>query len=298
MEDAIKKIVEKQFPELQAGSHLPRFAEVVSVRENPDHGAIADEFRPYYAVDLQVLDEHGRPDTNFPVLKDVPLSLPVSGHEMGQFAFPENGAWVEMGFAYGSPNKPFVRGVLPHHRSLPKIERGEQRWQHNPASFQRVDKDGNWQTQTDRNITEDSLKRIVSALEDLEHYTQRLLNVEADDVETIGGGKTIKAMGLIQLLSGGRFDIGALHDLHATSQTNQRYRAPKTWIGSPDENVLRLLSELMQLVIDLCNILSSHTHSGVQPGGGNTGAPVQSGDISGVGSDTGGVKGRLDGIKE
>jgi hypothetical protein len=298
MEDAIRKIIEKQYPELTAKYHLPRFAEVVGTRETPDHGDIADEFRPYYAVDLQVLDEHGKPDSQFPVLKDVPLSLPVAGHEMGQFAFPENGAWVEVGFAYGSPNKPFVRSILPHNRSLPKVERGEQRWQHNPDSFQRVDKDGNWQTQTDRNITEESLKRIITALEGLETYTKRIIEVEADDTETIGGAKTIKAMGLINLLSGGRFDIGALHDLHATSQTNQRYRAPKTWLGSQDENVLRLLSELMQLVINLCNILASHTHSGVQAGSGNTGSPVQSSNISGVGSDTGGVKTRLDGIKE
>lgn len=298
MEDAIKKIIEKQYPELTAKYHLPRFAEVVGTRETPDHGDIADEFRPYYAVDLQVLDERGKPDANFPVLKDVPLSLPVAGHEMGQFAFPENGAWVDVGFAYGSPNKPFVRAVLPHNRSLPKVERGEQRWQHNNASFQRVDKDGNWQIQTDRNIKEDSLKRIISALDDLEAYTKRLIEVEADDNETIGGAKTIKAMGLINLLSGGRFDIGALEHINVTSQTRQCYKAPLTWIGSQNENVLGLLSELMQLVIDLCNILASHTHSGVQLGGGNTGSPVQSGDISGVGSDTGGVKGRLDGIKE
>jgi hypothetical protein len=298
MEDAIKKIIEKQYPELNAQYHLPRFAEVVGTREVPDHGDIADEFRPYYAVDLQVLDEHGKPDKNFPVLKDVPLSLPVAGHEMGQFAYPENGAWCEVAFAYGSPNKPFVRSVLPHNRSLPKVERGEQRWQHNNASFQRVDKDGNWQTQTDRNITEDSLKRIVSALEDLETYTKRLMEVEADNTETIGGSWTVKAMGMINLLSGGRFDVGALENINLTSQTKQRYKAPKTWIGSQNENVLGILSELMQQVINLCNTLASHTHSGVQAGGGNTGAPVQSGTISGYGSNTTGIKTRLDGIKE
>lgn len=195
-------------------------------------------------------------------------------------------------------NKPFVRCALPHNRSLPKVERGEHRWQHNNASFQRVDKDGNWQTQTDRNITEDSLKRIVSALEDLETYTKRLVQVEADNTETTGGGWTHKAMGLINLLSGCRFDIGALHDINATSQTKQFYRAPKTWIGSQSENVLGILSELMAQVISLCNTLASHTHGGVQAGSGNTAAPNQSGTISGYGTNTSGIKSRLDGIKE
>lgn len=298
MDDVIKQIVEKEFPEIKAKYHLPRFAEVKSIREEPDHGDIADEFRPFYAVDLQVLNEHGEPDTDFPVLKDVPITLPVAGHEMGQFAYPEDGAWVVLHFAYGSPNKPYVSAVLPHNRSLPKIQRGEHRIQHSNASFQRVDKDGNWQTQTDQAITQDSLKRIVSALEDLETYTKRLLTVEADNTESTGGGWRHKAMGLIELLSGGRFDVGAVHDINMTSQTKQRYKAPKTWVGSQTENVLGILSELMQQVINLCNTLSSHTHSGVQTGGGNTGAPVQSGTISGFGSNTSGIKGRLDGIKE
>lgn len=298
MDDVIKKIIDKQYPELTAQYHLPRFAEVVSAREHPEHGDIADEFRPYYAVDLQVLTEHGQPDPDFPVLQDVPLSLPVAGHEMGQFAYPENGCWCVLHFAYGSPNKPFVSSVLPHNRSLPKVERGEQRWQHNNASFQRVDKDGNWQTETDRNITQESLKRIITALEDLETYTKRAISVEADDSATIGGAWVVKAMGLINLLSGGRFDLGAMEHINVTSQTRQRYKAPLTWVGSQSENVLGILSELMAQVISLCNTLASHTHSGVQTGSGTTAAPVQASTISGVESNTSGIKSRLDGIKE
>ena len=115
---------------------------------------ICDDFRPGYAVDVQVLDEHGRVDTNFPVLRDVILPVPVAGHEMGILAYPEDGVWVEIAFAYGSPNRPFIRCILPHGRSLIPTERGEQRWQHNPGSFQRVDKDGSWETVTDQGIHE------------------------------------------------------------------------------------------------------------------------------------------------
>lgn len=298
MRDVVKNMVDQAYPELASKYHLPRFAEVVSVRENPDHGDVADEFRPYYAVDLQVLNESGKPDEAFPVLYDVPLSLPVAGHEMGQFAYPENGAWVVLHFAYGSANKPFVSAVLPHNRSLPKIERGEHRIQHSNASFHRVDKDGGWETRTDRDITQDSLKRIISALEDLETFTRRVMEVEADNTETIGGGWTVKAMGFANLFSGGRFDIGAMEHVNVTSQSRQRYKAPLTWIGSQSENVLGILSELMAQVINLCTTLASHTHSGVTTGSGNTAAPVQSSTISGYGTNTSGIKGRLDGIKE
>jgi len=296
MEELIKRLILKLFPELTARYHLPMFACVVAVRETPHAGAVCDEFRPYYAVDIQILDEHGEPDLKWPVLQDVPLTLPTIGQEMGFLAYPEVGARVEVAFAYGSPNAPFIRSVLPHGMSLPGMELGEQRWQHNPASFQRVDKAGNWERKTDVNIIEDSLKRLLSAVENSESYTKSTKTVKADDSETVGGAKTIKAFGLINFLSGGRFDVGALHDINLTSLTKQRYKSPKTWIGSQDENVLQLLSELMQLTIDLANLLASHTHTG--DSGGATSQPIQSSSISGNGSSVGAVKVRLDGIKD
>ncbi|MFB9939620.1 hypothetical protein ACFFLG_14850 [Shewanella indica] len=39
------------------------------------------------------------------------------------------------------------------------------------------------------------------------------------------------------------------------------YSSPKTWLGSEDENVLKLLSELMETVAELATICASHTHS-------------------------------------
>jgi hypothetical protein len=35
MEDAIKRAVERQFPELTGGYHLPRFAKVIAVPDAP-----------------------------------------------------------------------------------------------------------------------------------------------------------------------------------------------------------------------------------------------------------------------
>lgn len=298
MQKAIKRLIDKAYPELSGQYHLPRFAEVVSVRETPQTGSVADPFRPYYAVDVQVLNEHGEPDKAFPVLYDVPLPTNGAGHEQGQFAFPQDGTRVELAFAYGSPNQPFIRSIQPHNLSLPQIERGEQRWQHGASSYQRCDKDGGWETKTDTNITEDSLKRIISALENLETYTKSVLSIEADSTETVGGTKKVDAMGALRHQSGGRAELIALHDITATSSTKQIHKAPKTWVGSETENVLMILSELMAQVISLCNTLASHTHSGVQAGAANTAAPVQASNINTIGSNTSGIKGRLDGIKE
>lgn len=315
MEQLIKRMISKLFPELTAGYHLPIFGEVVGVREFPQEGDLCEEFRPRYAVDVQVLTENGEPDTTKPVLRDVMLSLPVVGQERGQFAFPDDGVWVELAFAYGSPNRPFIRSVLPNRMTLAPVERGEQRWQHNPASFQRVDKDGRWQRKTDLTIEDESLERLITALDNLEKYHQSLKETATNDTEIIGAIKKIQAYGAMVLESGGTLDIAALNHLRLTTKadalikvlgkmqadiagentvtagTRNHFEAPKSWIGTSSENALRLMSETAQLVIDLANILATHTHP-------STGQITQSGQVSGIATNMSGVKTRIDTIAE
>ncbi|WP_296592611.1 hypothetical protein [Methylophaga sp.] len=307
MEQLIKRMISKLFPELTAGYHLPIFGEVVGVREFPQEGDLCEEFRPRYAVDVQVLTENGDPDTTKPVLRDVMLSVPMVGQERGQFAFPDDGVWVELAFAYGSPNRPFIRSVLTNRMTLPPVERGEQRWQHNPASFQRVDKDGSWQRKTDLAIEDESLERFITALDNLEQYHQSLKETATNDTEIIGAIKKVQAYGAMVLESGGSFDIASLGHLRLTTKANalirvigdidaktngkQHFEAPKSWVGSSSENALRLMSELAQLVIDMANILATHTHP-------DAGVINQGGQISSVGSATSAVKTRIDTIAE
>ncbi|WP_161569678.1 hypothetical protein [Veronia nyctiphanis] len=62
------------------------------------------------------------------------------------------------------------------------------------------------------------------------------------------------------------------------ASAEQEYKIPKTWVGSEGENVLKLLSELMQVVTDLSNSCASHSHPyswGDPAGAGTTGAPGQ-----------------------
>lgn len=315
MEELIKRLVNKIWPEMAGGYHLPICGEVVGVRETPNQGDLCDEFRPRYAVDVQVLDEYGEPDTSWPVLKDVILALPVAGHERGQFAFPDNGTWVELAFFYGSPNRPFIRSVLPNRLTLPPVERGEQRWQHNPESFQHVDKDGNWKRKTDLKITDESLERLVVALDNLEQFHKSVKNTKTNDTEVIGAVKKIQAYGAMVLQSGGTVDLASVDNLRLTTKANailkvlgdmqadidgdhvsvagskQHLEAPKSWIGNSTENGLRLMSDLAQLVIDLANILATHTHP-------STGQITQSSQVTGIATSTGAIKTKIDTIAE
>lgn len=291
IQDAITKIIEKAHPELTGNLHLPRRAQVTRVRETPQEGAIADDFRPHYAATLQVLDEHGQPDKTIPELHDVPISLPSAGHESGDFSYPENGAHVIVGFIDGSPNNPVIQGILPHGRSLPALKRGEKRRQHSTGNYDGFDSDGNAYRHSTRDITEDSLKRIITALENLETYTQSIREVEANDTVTVGGTLYVKAMGAARYHSGGRTELISLQDTVVKSGGKQHLTAPKTWIGSDGENVLGLLSELMAQVIQLANVLSTHTHPSV-------GAISEGSAVTTVKTATTAIKNRLDPIKE
>ncbi len=221
----IKRIMNNLFPEISAGYHLPIFAEVVCVRETPKQGDMCDEFRPRYAVDVQILNEYGEPDTKWPVLKDVILSVPVAGHEMGHFAYPDNGTWVEIAFAYGSPNRPFIRSVLPHRLTMPGIERGEQKWQHNAASYQRIDKDGNQERVTDLEIHDKSLTRVVEALNVIETFHQSTRNTKANDTEVIGAIKRIEAFGAVVVQSAGVMDLSSINMMRITTKADAIIKA-------------------------------------------------------------------------
>ncbi|WP_455826681.1 phage baseplate assembly protein V [Pseudomonas graminis] len=293
MEDAIKRAVERQFPELTGGYHLPRFAKVIAVPDAPAGAGVCDDFRPRFGVDLQVLGPDGEVDASLPVLSGVPLPVPVGGDEMGFYAFPEEGTTVVVCFAYGLPHKPYIQTVLPHGLTLPSVPKGDQVWQHSEACQQRVDADGNWLRQTDGKIQDKAVQREVEAMENTESFQSHTRTVDDHSTESVGGIKKIEALGALKLLSGGSASLAAVDDLHqatgrdlnlvvgqkhnatvggdmeeriqglreSVSGISQSMVSPKSWVGSVEVNSLRVLCELIDLVSEMNRLLSVHTHS-------------------------------------
>lgn len=284
MDDAIRRSVERQFPELTGGYHLPRFARVMGVADAPAGAGICDDFRPRFAVDLELLGEDDEPDSQLPVLAGVPLPMPMGGDEMGFFAFPEEGTRVVVAFAYGLPNKPFIQAILPHGLSLPKVPKGDQVWQHSDAVQQRADADGNWLRQTDGRIRDKSIDREVESLTNAERHQSSTVEVDDHSTESVGGIKLIEAIGALKLLSGGSASLAALDDLHLASgrdlnqvvgqklnltvggdlqervKGQRRSVAPTTWLGSDSVNVLQVLCDLIDLVTQMNTELAAHVH--------------------------------------
>lgn len=292
MDDAIRRSVERQFPELTGGYHLPRFARVVAVADAPAGAGICDDFRPRYAVDIEVMGPDGEPDTKLPILAGVPLPLPTGGEEMGIYAFPEEGTQVVVCFAYGLPHKPYIQTILPHGLSMPSVPKGDQVWQHSEACQQRVDADGNWLRQTDGKIRDKAIEREVEAMGNTETFQNHTRTVDDHSTESVGGIKTIEALGALKLLSGGSASLAAVDDLHqatgrdlnlvvgqkhnatvggdmderieglrnSMTAISQRLIAPKTWLGSESVNVLQVLCELLDIIGEMNMQLASHTH--------------------------------------
>ena len=293
MDDAIRRSVERQFPELTGGYHLPRFARVVAVADAPSGAGICDDFRPRYAVDIEVIGPDGEPDTQLPILAGVPLPLPTGGEEMGIYAFPEEGTQVVVCFAYGLPHKPYIQTILPHGLSMPKVSKGDQVWQHSEACQQRVDADGNWLRQTDGKIQDKAIEREVEALDNTETFQNHTRTVDDHSTESVGGIKKIEALGALKLLSGGSASLAAVDDLHqatgrdfnmvvgqkhnatvggdmqerieglrkSVAGVSQRLVAPQNWIGSESVNLFQVVCDLLDLVQEMNVQLAMHVHA-------------------------------------
>jgi len=125
MDGAIRRAVERQFPELTGGYHLPRFARVIAVADAPADVGLCENFRPRYAVGIELLGFDDEPDPSMPMLTGGPLPLPAGSEEMGIYAFPEEGTRVVVYFVYGLPNKSYIQSILPQGLSMPKVSKGD-----------------------------------------------------------------------------------------------------------------------------------------------------------------------------
>lgn len=319
MVEAIRRIVRRLFPELTGRYHLPMFARIVAIADNPDKPQLCDSFRPYLAADIEILDEQGRANKSFPVYPGIPLPVPMGGtEERGSFAFASVGTVVEVAFAYGSPHRPFIRSVLPHGAGVPELHPDDLVIQQSDAVSQRATDRGDWIRKTTGDISDESLRRFVEALYNQEQYLESLLKVDGNSTEEVSGVKLIEALGALKLLSGGTLNLAAADNLNQTTGSDinttvgrdlkesvgnvreslaklrQRMKVKdggKVWVGSESVNIAQVLLDLIGVVEDFAGTCATHTHPSV-------GVTTQSGTFSGYESTAGNLKGQLSPVVE
>lgn len=277
--------IEKTFPELAGGYHLPKYAKIVAVADPSNAGDISDPFRPKYAVDIQLLDENGNEDKSVPVYPAVPLPITSAASQGGDFAFPEVGTVVEIGFVNGRSDQPIVRNFFAHGKTMPAVAPGEMLRQQRPEVFERVDAAGNMTKQTDQTISEKSFARNVET--DTENKTIGTANkhVDADNTETVSGNKVVHVIGNSQEVTASNKTLGVAGDLNEKingvakriSDTENKLIAPLSHIGTEGQNIFRILEALLQIVEDLAKTVATHTHNNGPP-------PDQEPEITGCSS--------------
>lgn len=326
MDEQIKRINQRKHTELFSNIHLPILARVEAVSDPVNQESLSERYRPRYAVDVRVLKPNGAPDELMPLFRAVPLPVAMAGLERGAYGFPEAGTIVELAFAFGLPDRPFIRTILTEGLSLPSVARGEVLWQASTDVYQRADSAGNWHRSTTGDIYDDAVNYLLecySANITVDEFYQK---VRGNSIEEVIGVKTIEALGALKLLSAGTASLSALDNLNFTtgSDVNQKVgrdvkqrvgnnidslavakqllrvkNGGKVWLGSEGENVLKILSDLIQVVANIANTASSHTHPYTDNGNPmNTQAPNQSGTFSGQKGNADSIKGRLDPIVE
>lgn len=215
----VQRQVETAYPELASGLHLPKFARVEAPAESVTSGNFADPFRPRYAVDLQLLDADGKPAENTPLYSAVPLPVPMAGNDSGMFQFPPVGTLVEVAFAEGRPDKPFVRQFMPEGTSLPDVKPGEQLQQQRAEVSQRVTQGGDWVRQTDQMIHEKSMARRIEADDETRTLVVRETTVSATDKTTVVGKSTL-LVGARQVVSLGDYCVATKANRVASVEGN------------------------------------------------------------------------------
>ncbi|SIN72996.1 hypothetical protein SAMN02745161_0391 [Halodesulfovibrio marinisediminis DSM 17456] len=189
----------------------------------PENGGTSERFRPRYAVDVEILTPEGERDEAFPIYEAVPLPVPVgAGMESGMFAYPQAGALVVLGFAYGRADHPVIRQIYPMGLSLPQLTNGELRWQQSATVYQSADTQGNWLRTSEATITDDSLRHMRRCVEAVDELSRELRDIAENSTEVIGGVKTIEALGAMNLTSGGCANIAAVDSLNLTTARDLR----------------------------------------------------------------------------
>lgn len=87
-------------------------------------------------------------------------------------------------------------------------------WPQSEAVQQCVDADGSWLHQTDGKIRDQAIEREIEALDNRKQFQSHTRAVDDYSTESVGGVKTIEALGALKLMSGGSASLAAVDDLH------------------------------------------------------------------------------------
>lgn len=316
VKQAIKRLIQRYFPELSERKHLPQLARIGKIYDLPSGtAAISTAFRPLKAADVQLLNPLTGEPLAVPVFQQVTLGTgQASDH--GLLNEPTPGMHCLIQYIDGLNSHPVITSLLPWQSLVPEHKRTDVTLQQNSRS-KLQGRDGNWHTTTDGDITQTSDSSKIKTRNREEIYHQRSTNIATHDTLKIDGNQVTEVMGALKTVVGEKALIVALEglllgskkqvDIEATENMNlttlktlhakatelAKVEGKTVWLGDSSVNVAQVLLDLISLVKDINQSLETHGHTKT-----GAGPPITKGEFTGHKSTASSLKSTLEPIVE
>lgn len=332
VKQAIKRLIQRYFPELNERKHLPQLARIEKIYDLPsDAAAISTAFRPLKAADVQLLNPLTSETLDVPVFQQVTLGTgQASDH--GLLNEPAPGMHCLIQYIDGLNSHPVITSLLPWQSLVPEYKRTDVTLQQNSRS-KLQGRDGNWHLTTDGDITQTSDTSKIKSRNRDEQYHQRTCSIDTHDITKIDGNQITEVMGALKTVVGEKALIVALEGLllgskkqvdieatenmnlksqkefsaHATENMNletlktlhakatelAKVEGKTVWLGDSSVNVAKVLLDLISLVKDINQSLETHGHKDQ-----GAGEPITKAEFTGHKSTADSLKNTLEPIVE
>ena len=299
VKQAIKRLIQRYFPELNERKHLPQLARIEKIYDLPsDAAAISTAFRPLKAADVQLLNPLTNEPLAVPVFEQVTLGTgQASDH--GLLNEPMPGMQCLIQYIDGLNSHPVITNLLPWQSLVPEHKRSDITLQQNNRS-KLQGRDGNWHTTTDGDITQTSDTSKTTARKSEQNYHQRTCSIDSHDIAKIDGNQINEVMGALKTVVGEKaliialeglllgskkqvdieatenMNLTTLKTLHAKATELAKVEGKTVWLGDSSINVAKVLLDLISLVKDINQSLETHGHKDQ-----GAGPPITSAEFTG-----------------
>jgi len=287
VKNAIKRLILRYFPELGQRKHLPQLARIERIYDLPSKAMISSAFKPLKAVDVQLLDPQTAEPLAVPIFQQVTLGT-GQAPDHGLLNEPAPGMHCLIQYIDGLNSHPVITSLLPWQSLVPEHKRTDVTLQQSSRS-KLQGRDGNWHITTDGDITQTSDTSKIKSRNREEIYHQRTCNIATHDTTKIDGNQITEVMGALKTVVGEKalivaleglllgskkqvdieasenMNLTTLKTLHAKATELAKVEGKTVWLGDSSVNVAQVLLDLISLVEQMNQTLSTHTHNAPLP---------------------------------
>ncbi len=314
VKNAVKRLILRYFPELGQRKHLPQLARIERIYDIPSTSTISSAFKPLKAADVQLLDPQTAEPLVVPIFQQVTLGT-GQAPDHGLMNEPSPGMHCLIQYIDGLNSHPVITSLLPWQSLVPEHKRTDVTLQQSSRS-KLQGRDGNWHIKTDSEITQSSDSSKIKSRNREEIYHQRTCSIETHNISKVDGNQINEVMGALKTVVGEKalivaleglllgskkqvdieatenMNLTTLETLHAKANELAKVEGKTVWLGDSSVNVAQVLLDLISLVEQMNQTLSTHTHNAPLP------TPTEKADFVSYKDEAAGLNSQLEPITE